>query len=270
MMAGADGLPNPADIRPLVSGGNPIDLEVGPGADLFYVDFNGGVIHLLSFGSSPTSCALGSFDAQFFGNTALAGEPVLRRCDPAIDYDWGFGSPATAVAVDNFSARWSGQFSFSGGSTTFTATTDDGIRVYVDGTLVIDEWRDQAPTTFNATTNIAAGTHAVTVEYYENSGGAVARVSWQSGSVNAPPVPVIDAPAATLTYAVGDGISFSGHATDAEDGTLPASALRWSLIVHHCTTPTDCHAHNVRSWTGVSSETFNAPDHSYPSNSSSR
>ncbi|HXG75975.1 MAG TPA: PA14 domain-containing protein, partial [Gaiellaceae bacterium] len=65
-----------------------------------------------------------------------------------------------------------------GGETTFTATADDGVRVWVDGVLVIDAWVDQPPTTYTATRTLAAGSHQVTVEYYERGWGAVARVSW--------------------------------------------------------------------------------------------
>jgi hypothetical protein len=105
----------------------------------------------------------------------------------------------------------------------------------------------------------------VKVEYYEDAQGATAQVSWQSSAPNNPPTAFIDTPASTLTYAVGDLISFSGHATDPEQGALPASALSWQLIIHHCTTPQTCHIHNVQTWTGVASGTFNAPDHAYPS-----
>ena len=83
------------------------------------------------------------------------------------------------------------------------------------------------------------------------------------GGTNTPPVPVIDTPAASLTWKVGDTISFTGHATDAEDGTEPASRLSWSLVVEHC--PSTCHTHSIQSWTGVASGSFQAPDHDYPS-----
>ena len=61
----------------------------------------------------------------------------------------------------------------------------------------------------------------------------------------------------------GDAIAFSGHATDAEDGTLPASALTWSVILHHC--PSNCHTHVIQDFAGVRSGSFSAPDHEYPS-----
>jgi len=80
---------------------------------------------------------------------------------------------------------------------------------------------------------------------------------------NTAPIAVIDSPPPSLTWKVGDTISFSGHATDAQDGTLPAQALKWSLILHHCFTPTDCHTHLIQTFTGASGS-FTAPDHEYP------
>jgi glucose/arabinose dehydrogenase len=81
---------------------------------------------------------------------------------------------------------------------------------------------------------------------------------------NTAPTAIIDTPASTLTWKVGDTIGFSGHATDDQDGTLPASALSWSLILHHCFTPTDCHTHLIQPFIGVSSGSVTAPDHEYP------
>jgi PKD repeat protein len=81
---------------------------------------------------------------------------------------------------------------------------------------------------------------------------------------NTAPVAVIDSPSSSLTWKVGDAFSFSGHATDAQDGPLSASALSWSLILHHCFAPTDCHTHLIQTTSGVSSGSFTAPDHEYP------
>ena len=82
-------------------------------------------------------------------------------------------------------------------------------------------------------------------------------------ATNAPPVPVIDGPSPSLTWAVGDSISVSGHATDQEDGALSGSKLAWDLVLLHCTAPSDCHEHFVEEATG-SAPTFTAPDHEYP------
>jgi PA14 domain len=134
----------------------------------------------------PPTCPAGEYSTQYFGNTTLSGTAVLQRCETAINHDWGTGSPAAGVPTNQFSARWTGTHSFSAGTYQFTATADDGIRVWVDGALVIDSWREQPPTTYQATRSVTAGNHDVKVEYYENGGGAVARVSWQ---LNTPPPP---------------------------------------------------------------------------------
>ncbi len=127
-------------------------------------------------GASP--CGLGQYLAEYYNNTMLSGTPVFARCETAVDHAWGLGGPGNGIGTDNFSARWTGRFSFAGGNTTFTATADDGIRVWVDGALIIDAWRDQPATTYQATRNLTAGPHDVKVEYYERGIDATARVSW--------------------------------------------------------------------------------------------
>jgi hypothetical protein len=82
---------------------------------------------------------------------------------------------------------------------------------------------------------------------------------------NTPPVPVIATPAAGTTWTVGDVIDFSGSASDAQDGALPASALSWTVTLQHCPSAATCHTHNVQSFTGVASGSFTAPDHDVPS-----
>ncbi len=266
MPLGANNEPDPAQVQVLDSNAaNPVDVQSGPNGDLYYADFDGGTIQHISYGSS-SSCPDGSFLAEYHNSIDLSGAPVLSRCESTIADDWGSGSPAPQVSSDNFSVRWTGRFSFAAGSYTFASTADDGIRVYVDGVLRIDDWQDQPATKEQATVQLNGGVHTVEVDYYDHRGQAVAQLSWaQAGNTNTPPTPVIDRPASTLTYAVGDPIAFSGHATDPEDGTLGASSLSWTLLIHHCTSPTTCHVHNVQSWNGVASGTLSAPDHDYPS-----
>jgi hypothetical protein len=127
---------------------------------------------------------------------------------------------------------------------------------------VIDQWHDGTATTYTASVPLTGGTHHIRVEYYEHANTAVAQVSWQLQLP--PPTAVIDTPSPSLTYAVGDSIAFSGHATDVQDGALPPSALSWTLLIHHCTTA-GCHVHNVQTWAGTDSGSLFAPDHAYPS-----
>ena len=80
---------------------------------------------------------------------------------------------------------------------------------------------------------------------------------------NTPPEAVIDTPAPGATWGVDDQIPFSGHASDAEQGTLPASSLTWAIILHHCA-PT-CHQHTLQTLADTETGSFVAPDHDYPS-----
>lgn len=116
-----------------------------------------------------------AFAAEYFTNPDLAGAPVLTRNDEVIDFDWGSGSPDPALGANSFSARWTRTRSVEAGTYRFTLTGDDGIRLLVDGTLVLDGWRDQPVTTYTADLALTAGEHTIVVEYYERNGGAVAR-----------------------------------------------------------------------------------------------
>jgi glucose/arabinose dehydrogenase len=131
-----------------------------------------------TYQQAPITCPANQWRASYFANRTLSGTPAGERCEAAVDYNWGSAGPTgVGVGTDNFSARWVKTQSFAAGTYTFTATADDGVRVYLDGTLVIDQWKDQAPTTYTATRQVTAGNHELKVEYYENGGGAVARVN---------------------------------------------------------------------------------------------
>jgi hypothetical protein len=120
-----------------------------------------------------------AWQAQYWSNPTLNGQPALVRSDTSINFDWGFGSPGAGIPVDNFSARWTRYIDVTPGNYRFTATTDDGIRVWVDGQLIIDSWKVQPPTTYSGTLDLGPGHHLVVVEYFEQYEGAVAKVSWQ-------------------------------------------------------------------------------------------
>ncbi|MDM8564110.1 PA14 domain-containing protein [Candidatus Halobeggiatoa sp. HSG11] len=118
------------------------------------------------------------FNVQYFNSKDLSGSPVYTTTETSIDHSWGTGSPDGAVNSDSFSTRWVGVFEFEESDYTFTATSDDGVRVYVDGSIVIDAWVNQGPTTYTETLPLEAGLHSIKVEYYENTGGATINVGW--------------------------------------------------------------------------------------------
>jgi glucose/arabinose dehydrogenase len=127
---------------------------------------------------TATFCPVGQYRAEYFANTALDGPPVFTRCEAAIRYNWGTRGPGHGLARDSFSVRWTGRFIFGEGPVTFRTLSDDGLRLFVDGALVIDFWNEHGATPFDATRALSAGEHEVTVEYFEAGGDAVARVSW--------------------------------------------------------------------------------------------
>lgn len=114
----------------------------------------------------------------YWNNTALSGSPVLHRSETHLDHSWGAGSPAPGVNADQFSARWTRYIDVTPGMYRFTVTADDGMRVWVDDELIIDQWKEQPPTTYTAQKHLGSGHHLVKVGYYENMGIAVAKVSW--------------------------------------------------------------------------------------------
>ena len=79
---------------------------------------------------------------DYWSNPGLSGAPVLSRNDARINFAWGRAAPAPSLPVDSFSVRWSRTLSFEPGVYRFSASADDGIRVYLDGALLINEWHE--------------------------------------------------------------------------------------------------------------------------------
>lgn len=103
------------------------------------------------------------------------GSPVLSRTDNDINFNWGYGSPGGGIQNEDFIVRWTKTAYLAAGTYNFSIAGDDGVRVYIDDNMIIDQWIDQgAGTTHTSTQEIAAGQHSIKVEFYEN--GAVAEV----------------------------------------------------------------------------------------------
>ncbi|MGE5137935.1 MAG: PA14 domain-containing protein, partial [Rudaea sp.] len=152
-------------------------LDLTTGYHLLRVDYydrDGSALVTLNI--TPPS-ANSDWEGEYFDNKELQGTPVLTNSSPELDFNWPAGSPDAKVPTA-FSARWSRDQFFEAGSYRFTAMTDDGMRVWVGSTLLIDRWHDQAPTTYTADIDLSAGVHPLRVEYYNASGNGTARLSW--------------------------------------------------------------------------------------------
>jgi glucose/arabinose dehydrogenase len=118
------------------------------------------------------AAANGTWSGTYYNTTTLSGPIALSRDDGAtLNFTWP-GSPGPGVNADSWSASWSKTDTFTAGTFRFTATADDGVRVYVDGTKIIDGWVDQNPTTYTADYAVTAGSHTIKVDYYDHLNGA--------------------------------------------------------------------------------------------------
>ncbi len=118
------------------------------------------------------------WQASYWDNMYLSGTPEVQRSEGSINFNWGNDSPDPEIGDDQFSARWTTYMHFNPGTYRFAATGDDGIRVWVDGDLIIDEWYDHQVETFVADKNLSGGPHHIRVEYYENESGAIVQLWW--------------------------------------------------------------------------------------------
>jgi hypothetical protein len=146
--------------------------------------FPPGITHKGPVWSFTTRGEGGGVKAEYFGGMALAGDPILSRIEPVIDHSWGAAEVAGGL-LDLVSARWRGNLEvpFTEKFSLIT-TADDGVRLWFDGRLVIDNWVDQGATDRTFTVDLVAGQYyMIQMEYYENGGDAVARLSWQSDTL---------------------------------------------------------------------------------------
>lgn len=128
---------------------------------------------------TPAPTATTGWRGEYFGNRDLYSAPRLTRSDATVNFDWGTGSPAGDLPRDRFSVRWTATQYLTGGTYRFYATADDGVRVWVDGDLAIDQWHDASGITYTAERTLSTGNHAFRVEYYENEGNARVRCWWE-------------------------------------------------------------------------------------------
>jgi hypothetical protein len=129
--------------------------------------------------------------ATYWDNVDFTGA-TASRVDGAVDFVWGTGSPAPGIGPDTFSARWVGTVQPpTSGTYTFYTDSDDGVRLWVNGTQVVNNWTDHSRTENSGTVALTAGVrYRIRMEFYENGGDAVARLLWSGPSVTKAVVPL--------------------------------------------------------------------------------
>lgn len=128
---------------------------------------------------------------QYFKGVELASPPMLKRVDAQVNFDWP-EAPAPGLPADQFSVRWSGTVqSPATGRFTFITESDDGVRLWVEGRLLIDNWTDHAPSEDKSTEFMMEDgkRYEVIMEVYENGGGAAAKLMWSGPSTLKQPIP---------------------------------------------------------------------------------
>lgn len=204
--------------------GGPVDLTTGPHGDLYYADFDAGRVVRIRYAPSPV--------AHGTVTPAVHKAPVTVTLDASASLD---PDPQASIVA------WDWDLDHDG---VFGEATDKSGQVV--------QWTVNTEAVFPITLRVTS------------SNGFSDTEELSLNTSNSPPVPSINSPQASLQWSVGDQVQFSGSATDAEDGALPASGLAWQVILWHCVEST-CHEHLLNSFDGVASGSFSAPDHPYPS-----
>lgn len=167
----------------------------------------------------------------------------ITRVDPTINFNWGDGSPNVAINRDTFSARWSGQIAIPATATyTFYANTGDGVKLWVNGALVIDNWRDQPTTETTGRISLTGGqNYDIRMEYYDHTGKAAAQLRWSSDTIakaivpqsvlyssSVPIAPALSAAAATNVPKVT--LSWAGGSTGTQGYAIDRSTNGVSFV----------------------------------------
>ena len=213
-------------------------------------EFDGATTHKGDVWSFKTAKAGGGVRADYYKGMGF-NTFVLSRAESQINFNWGDpGGPDTAVGVDQFSARWTGEVEAAFTETyTFYTNSDDGVRLWINGQLLVNNWTDHSPTENSGTIDLVAGNaYSLVMEFYENGGGAVAELRWSS-----PSTPKQLIPQAALAPPVK---ASSPSPSNGATGTKMTPILRWgageSAVSHEVYFGMDTDA--VRNATKSSSE----------------
>ncbi len=197
-----------------------------------------------------TVLSAGGLAGQYFHNENFTG--LAYESTETVDFDWGNGAPAPGIDADTFSVRWTGQVeAVHSEQYTFSTTSNQGVRLWIDGQLLIDNWNPHNTEVDSATITLAAGQkYDIRLDYYEQYGTAEIQLEWSSASQPREVIP------ASRLFSSPAGLY--GQYSDAFGGTAtrvdPSIDFNWGTGRAHPSVAVD--QFNVQ-WTGQL-----RPDHS--------
>jgi PA14 domain/Secretion system C-terminal sorting domain len=168
--------------------------------------------------------------AEYFSNTTGPNFPssaLFIKIDNTINFNWGSGSPDASISNDNFKARWTGKLrSLTDDTYTFYSTASDGVRLWINNTLLINSWSDNTIRTYTATINLQKNTdYDIKLEYYSNTNSASCILQWSATGICRQVIPssqlFAPAPACVGT---GAGLTAEYFSNAPVAGPFPAAA----------------------------------------------
>ena len=177
---------------------------------------------------------------EYFDNQTFSGKPRLIRIDGQVHFTWAMGSPDSLIPREHFSVRWTGTLMpKTSGTYRFGASTDDGVRLWLDGKLLIDSWFDRGATLDAVTVTLEAGRgYDLRIDYYENDGWSYASLVWQQVLTSDPRIDAAaDAARRADVALIAVGI-IEGEGYDRSHLELPGDQERLIKAVAATGTPT--------------------------------
>ena len=178
--------------------------KLGAGAEVRYVAGPGRVTR--EYAVVPSDNLASTTDGQltkglkgeYFDNNRLAGAPRVVRTDARVDFGWTLNSPARGIPFDWYSVRWTGTLTAPArGAHRLGVEANDGYRLWLDGKLLIDDWKKQSFGVRLADVTLDPGSsHDLRLEYFESAGNARVKLVWDAGA-DADWRPAIDSAVAT-------------------------------------------------------------------------
>ncbi len=193
-----------------------VDVNVPVGNNSVKMEYFNGKIGAVAILDVTYLQEFPNWKTEYFNNTDLKGEPVVVRNEVEINQNWGANSPAQGVPSDNYSVRWSQRPFFEEGYYVFKAYVQGGVRLWVDGNLLLDEWQMQGPVELPTIPfYLSRGGHDMRIDYFKNTGNGQIKVWWEKQEPVQGPDAVINGPGEVQ---VGQNAHFDANSSSVATG----------------------------------------------------